>query len=83
MIFKGVSNGRLLTSMAKIGAKYSLGIYIIHPLLIDALKYSEFSTNTIIINPVFVLVLSFVVVLLYYLFVSHVSKHIISVFGEK
>lgn len=51
--------------MAKYGARYSLGIYIIHPLLIDlCMKIDIIKEWSIIMNPISILVFSIILVMI-------------------
>ena len=75
---KELHKGNILTFMAKIGAKHSLGIYIIHPIIIDVFSFYKYGTNVMIMNPVSILFLSFIVVWFINLFHNYVSKHIIA-----
>lgn len=65
-LFMQVPSTSLLRQMAKAGANYSLGIYIIHPLIIDLLEGCECLTDkSYVMNPFFIFLISCLVVLLY------------------
>lgn len=78
IMFKELHKGRILRALAKTGAKYSLGIYIIHPLLIDVFCWCKYETSAMIMNPVSIFLLSLIIVSANKLFVNYVSKHIIA-----
>lgn len=63
--FIKLSEGKAINMLAKYGAKYSLGIYIIHPLLIDfCMKIDDIEEWSIIMNPIFILVFSTILVMI-------------------
>lgn len=81
IMFKEEHKGRILSSLAKTGLKYSLGIYIIHPILIDVFcwcKFEKFEKSAMIINPVSIFLLSLVIVCAKNSFINFVSKHVIA-----
>ena len=63
--FIKLSEGKAINMMAKYGAKYSLGIYIVHPLLIDfCMKIDDIEEWSIIMNPISILVFSTILVMI-------------------
>lgn len=78
IMFKGLYKGRILKSLAKTGAKYSLGIYIIHPILIDVFCLCKYGTSAMIMNPVSIFLLSLIIVCANNSFINYVSKYVIA-----
>ena len=78
IMFKDLHKGRILSSLAKTGLKYSLGIYIIHPILIDVFCWCKYEKSAMIINPVSIFLLSLVIVCAKNSFINFVSKHVIA-----
>lgn len=78
IMFKELHKGRMLRSLAKTGAKYSLGIYIIHPILIDVFCSCKYGTNAMIMNPVSIFLLSLIIVCANNSFINYVSKYVIA-----
>lgn len=78
IMFKELHKGRILRSMAKTGAKYSLGIYIIHPILIDVFCWCKYETSAMIMSPVTIFLFSLIIVSANKLLVNYVSKHVIA-----
>lgn len=63
--FIKLSGGKVINMMAKYGARYSLGIYIIHPLLIDfCMKIVNIEEWSIIMNPICILIFSTILVMI-------------------
>lgn len=78
IMFKELHKGKMLRSLAKTGAKYSLGIYIIHPILIDVFCSCKYGTNAMIMNPVSIFLLSLIIVCANNSFINYVSKYVIA-----
>lgn len=77
-MFKELHRGKILSTVAKIGAQYSLGIYIIHPIVIDVLCFCKYGTSAMSMNPVSIFLLSLVIVCAKNSFINYVSKHLIA-----
>lgn len=64
IMFRDLPKCKSLTRIARIGANFSLGIYIIHPMIIDVLQHVDWGKSQITMNPVFILLASYILVLL-------------------
>lgn len=78
IMFNKLPKGRILTCIAKTGSSFSLGIYIIHPIIIDVFCLCKYGTSAMIMNPVSIFLLSLLIVSANKLFVNYVSKHVIA-----
>lgn len=78
IMFKELYRGRILSTIAKVGAKYSLGIYIIHPIVIDVPCFCKYGTSAMCMNPVSIFLLSLIIVCAKNSFINYVSKHVIA-----
>ena len=63
-MFRDLPKCKSLARIARIGANLSLGIYIIHPMIIDVLQHVDWGKSQITMNPVFILLASYILVLL-------------------